>query len=65
MPPYGFGDGKAGARVFVYAVKPLNHNEESIEKGSGNKFFVYGVVRPPRQFEALSAIIFNLRHRSD
>jgi len=23
VPPYGFGDGMAGARVIVYAVKPL------------------------------------------
>jgi len=39
-------------------LSPLNHHEEDIEKGSRNKFFVYGVVRPPRQFEALSAYTF-------
>ena len=50
-----FGDGMAGAKVIVYAVKPLKHHEQGIKKGSRNMFFVYGVVRPPRQVEAPSA----------
>ena len=50
VPPYVLAMEWQGQGSLCMQLSPLNNHEEGIEKCSRNMFFVYGVVRPLRQF---------------